>query len=88
MPLIQGKSNASRSKNIATEIKSGRKPAQAAAIAYSTQRAAKAKGDGRLLPAKGALPPPMPKADGKSSQMSWAKSMQAKAQGRLAIGKK
>lgn len=39
--LIQGKSDAARSENIATEIKAGKPPAQAAAIAYRTQREAK-----------------------------------------------
>lgn len=38
MPLIQGKSKEARSKNIATEIKAGKDPKQAAAIAYSVQR--------------------------------------------------
>jgi hypothetical protein len=42
MPLIKSSSNQARGKNIATEIRSGKKPAQAAAIAYSVQRAAKA----------------------------------------------
>ena len=35
MPLKKGNSKATVSKNIATEIKLGKKPAQAAAIAYS-----------------------------------------------------
>lgn len=38
MPLIQGKSDETRSKNIATEIKAGKDPKQAAAIAYSIQK--------------------------------------------------
>lgn len=38
MPLIQGKSDNSRSKNIAELIKAGHDPKQAAAIAYKTQR--------------------------------------------------
>lgn len=38
MPLIQGSSPATISKNIATEINAGKPPAQAAAIAYSTAR--------------------------------------------------
>ena len=38
MPLIEGKSDTSRSANIATEIKAGKSPAQSAAIAYSVQR--------------------------------------------------
>lgn len=41
MPLSHGKSDASRSKNIATEIRAGKPPAQAAAIAYSEQRKAR-----------------------------------------------
>lgn len=38
MPLIQGKSDETRSQNIATEIRAGKDPKQAAAIAYSIQR--------------------------------------------------
>lgn len=38
MPLIKGKSDEARSENIATEIKAGKDPKQAAAIAYSVQR--------------------------------------------------
>lgn len=41
MPLIEGKSDKARSENIATEIKAGKDPKQAAAIAYSVQRKAK-----------------------------------------------
>lgn len=41
MPLIHGKSDQSRSKNIQELIESGYDPSQAAAIAYSTQRKAK-----------------------------------------------
>ena len=40
MPLIKSKSKAALSANIATERRAGKPPAQAAAIAYSTQRAA------------------------------------------------
>lgn len=40
MPLEQSKSNEARSRNIATEIKAGKDPKQAAAIAYSVQRKA------------------------------------------------
>lgn len=36
--LIQGKSDQTRSENIATEIRAGKDPKQAAAIAYSVQR--------------------------------------------------
>ena len=40
--LIEGKSDATRAKNIRTEIvEGGKPPAQAAAIAYRTQREAK-----------------------------------------------
>jgi len=39
MPLIQGSSEATLKKNIATEIEHGKDPKQAAAIAYSVQRA-------------------------------------------------
>jgi hypothetical protein len=42
MPLIKSTSKKAIGKNIATEIRSGKKPAQAAAIAYSVQREAKA----------------------------------------------
>lgn len=41
MPLIKGFSRPSISKNIATEIRHGKDPRQAAAIAYSTARKAK-----------------------------------------------
>lgn len=44
MPLIQGKSNAARNKNIAVEIRSGKPLKQAVAIGYSEQRQAKKKG--------------------------------------------
>lgn len=40
MPLIHGKKDVSRSKNIARLIREGKKPSQAAAIAYSIQRKA------------------------------------------------
>lgn len=39
MPLEQGKSEAALQHNIATEIQHGKDPKQAAAIAYSVQRA-------------------------------------------------
>lgn len=39
MPLIQSGSEEALQKNIATEINAGKDPKQAAAIAYSTQRA-------------------------------------------------
>lgn len=44
MPLSKGKSNDTREKNIKTEIKAGRDPKQAEAIAYSIQRKAKKRG--------------------------------------------
>ena len=40
MPLVEGKSDKARSENIATEVKAGKDPKQAAAIAYSVQRKA------------------------------------------------
>lgn len=43
MPLKKSTSNKARSENIATEIRAGKKPSQAAAIAYSVQRKAKGK---------------------------------------------
>lgn len=56
MPLIKSKSKEAFSKNIATEIKAGKPPKQAAAIAYSVQRSAKkmkAGGDPRLSVSRG-----------------------------------
>ena len=41
MPLVKSTSNKAVSKNIATEIRAGKPPKQAAAIAYSVQRKAK-----------------------------------------------
>lgn len=41
VPLIESKSDKARSENIATEIKAGKDPKQAEAIAYSVQRHAK-----------------------------------------------
>jgi hypothetical protein len=43
MPLIKSTSKKAIGKNIAAEIRAGKKPAQAAAIAYSVQREAKKK---------------------------------------------
>jgi hypothetical protein len=43
MPLSKGKSKKALSKNIATEVKSGKDPKQAVAIAYSVQSKAKKK---------------------------------------------
>ena len=44
MPLVKSSSKNAFRKNIAAEIKSGKKPAQAVAIAYSVKRAAAKKG--------------------------------------------
>jgi hypothetical protein len=41
MPLENSKSDAARSRNIKREIKAGKPPKQAAAIAYDVQRRAK-----------------------------------------------
>ena len=41
MPLVKSTSKKAVSKNIATEIRAGKDPKQAAAIAYSVQRKAK-----------------------------------------------
>jgi len=43
MPLSKGKSKKALSKNIATEVKAGKDPKQAVAIAYSVQKKAKKK---------------------------------------------
>jgi hypothetical protein len=43
VPLKKGTSDKTRQANIATEIKAGKKPAQAVAIGYAVQREAKAK---------------------------------------------
>ena len=40
MPLVKSSSKKAVSKNIATEIRAGKPPRQAAAIAYSVQREA------------------------------------------------
>ena len=40
MPLVKSAKPAAFKKNVATEIKSGKKPAQAVAIAYSVKREA------------------------------------------------
>lgn len=56
MPLIKSKSKEAFSKNIAAEIRAGKPPKQAAAIAYSVQRSAKkmkAGGDPRLSVSRG-----------------------------------
>lgn len=49
MPLLKSTKKEAIGQNIATEIKSGKKPAQAAAIAYSVQREARKKKIGDLL---------------------------------------
>lgn len=46
MPLVKSKSKEAFSKNIATEIKAGKPPKQAAAIAYSVKRSATNKKSG------------------------------------------
>jgi len=43
MPLKKSKSDKARGENIAKEIKAGKPPKQAEAIAYSVQRKAKGK---------------------------------------------
>ena len=43
MPLVKSASKAAFRKNIAAEVRSGKKPDQAVAIAYSVQRKAAAK---------------------------------------------
>lgn len=47
MPLNKGTSDKAREQNIKIEIASGKKPSQAAAIAYDEQRRAKAKKEKR-----------------------------------------
>ena len=43
MPLVKSSSKAAFRKNIAAEVRAGKPPAQAAAIAYATQRKAAGK---------------------------------------------
>jgi hypothetical protein len=43
MPLVKSPSKAAFRKNVAAEVKAGKKPAQATAIAYSVQREASKK---------------------------------------------
>lgn len=50
MPLVKSTSKQAFSKNVKTEIKAGKKPAQAVAIAYATKRAASGK---KAMPTKG-----------------------------------
>jgi hypothetical protein len=52
MPLVKSSSKSAFRKNIAAEVKSGKKPAQAAAIAYSVKRSAAAKGNGKMSKGK------------------------------------
>jgi hypothetical protein len=49
MPLVKSSSKNAFRKNVATEVKSGKKPSQAAAIAYSVKRSAAAKGNGKKM---------------------------------------
>jgi hypothetical protein len=65
MPLKKGKSRKVISENIATEIRAGRKPAQASAIAYS-----KARESSPTLPGPGRSAPRSKSASGKSDR-SW-----------------
>lgn len=44
MPLVKSASKSALRKNIAAEVRAGKPAKQAAAIAYSVQRAAKKKG--------------------------------------------
>jgi hypothetical protein len=44
MPLVKSASKGAFRKNIAAEVRSGKKPAQAAAIAHSVKRRASKKG--------------------------------------------
>jgi hypothetical protein len=52
VPLVKSASNQARSKNIATEIRAGKPRAQAAAIGYSEQRAARKKATDRWAEGK------------------------------------
>lgn len=47
MPLIKSKSKEAFKKNVSTEIKAGKPPKQAVAIAYATQRSVKPKTKGK-----------------------------------------
>jgi hypothetical protein len=53
MPLIKSTSPKAFKKNVGTEIKAGKKPAQAVAIAYATKNAAK--GKSTAMPKKGKM---------------------------------
>lgn len=50
MPLVKSSSKNAFRKNVATEIKAGKPPKQAVAIAYSTKRSAK--GNGKMSKGK------------------------------------
>jgi hypothetical protein len=52
MPLTKSSSNKALGRNIATEIRAGKDPKQAAAIAYSVQREAKKKSTARKAKGK------------------------------------
>ncbi len=47
MPLVKSSSKSAFRKNVATEIKAGKPPKQAVAIAYSTKRTAKKMSKGK-----------------------------------------
>ncbi len=55
MPLVKGRSDAAHSANVATEIRAGKSPAQANAIAYAVQRKARAEDSKHAADFKGAL---------------------------------
>lgn len=52
MPLVKSASKAAFRKNIAAKVRAGKPPAQAAAIAYSTQRAAAGKSGAKPMARK------------------------------------
>lgn len=50
MPLVKSASKAAFRKNVAAEVRSGKKPDQAVAIAYSVQRKAASKSASKSTP--------------------------------------
>lgn len=48
MPLMKSKSKAAFTKNVKAEIKAGKPPKQAVAIAYATKRSAGSKSKGKM----------------------------------------